>query len=110
VRRHEREGDVMAMAQRRPLVRARPVTTGGADEGVASDGRAKVMAALMAGDRGTINGLVAATRLNRSTVHAHLTKLRDEGWCTWEDGQAATIRATFECAWPAYMLQGVRRG
>lgn len=82
---------------------------GSADQQV-GEGRAKVLAALMHGGRLTISHLSDATGLNRSTVHTHLERLRDEGWCTWEDDQSATLRPTFECAWPAYMLKEARHG
>lgn len=95
----------MTVGRPRSLLRSR---IGRADQQV-GEGRSKVLAHLMHGGRITINDLVDATGLNRSTIHAHLSHLRDEGWCTWEDGKSATIRATFECAWPAYMLREAAR-
>lgn len=81
---------------------------GRADQQV-GEGRAMVLAAFMHGGRITTNTLVAATGLSRSVIHHHVHALRDEGWITWEDGKSATMRATFECAWPAYMLREAAR-
>lgn len=75
-----------------------------------NDLRAAILAAFMRGERVTTNSIRQSTGRSRSEVHRHLHELRADGWVTWDDGTRGSILPTFECRWPAYMLEGVRRG
>lgn len=64
-----------------------------------------MLAALVRLDRPTVRA-VAAEAGYRSTgnVHRILVELRDAGFVTWVDDARGTLRATFDVAWPDYML------
>lgn len=57
------------------------------------DTATRVLLAVTWNPRPTIPALAAELGLSRSTVHGHLTTLRDEGLVTWEDGKAGTLRS-----------------
>lgn len=59
------------------------------------DRETRVLLAVLTGAR-TYGNLIERTRVPRSTLHAVLTKLREEGLVTWEPGKQGTIRPTVQ--------------
>lgn len=61
-----------------------------------------ILLALIGRTRSTVRGVAEMTGRHFSTVYYRLLVLRDQGLVTWDDGKAATLRATVKVMEPMH--------
>jgi hypothetical protein len=69
--------------------------------------RALVLLALVRLQYPTVRSVAEAATCSVTVAYRQLLQLRDEGMVSW-DGPG-TLRPTFDCAWPDYMVKEARR-